>query len=217
MSIRRAGTSPGAFDLTGMRVSQTATDVYIQVTIRNLTQTFGNTFGAQLLDLYVHDPSAATPPTAAPAAAATTRSRRPTRGVSGSRSAGLRLADAGSAPAAARRTPRSVRRRRPSGTATIDPAALGFGTVGSGWMFTVALTGQDGFSADQARTFAPTPQRSSSASARPGLQPDLQRGPGNGAEGDGHDPAGRRHAGERARSDACAGGAARCERAVTVS
>jgi glucoamylase len=33
-----------------------------------------------------------------------------------------------------------------------------FGTVGSKWVFTVALTGQDGFSADQARGFAPTPQ-----------------------------------------------------------
>ena len=28
-----------------------------------------------------------------------------------------------------------------------------FGTVGSGWVFTVALTGQDGFSPGQARTF----------------------------------------------------------------
>jgi glucoamylase len=30
--------------------------------------------------------------------------------------------------------------------------------VGSGWVFTVALTGQDGFSSDQARSFAATPQ-----------------------------------------------------------
>ena len=37
------------------------------------------------------------------------------------------------------------------------PEAL-FGTPGSGWGFTVVLTGQDGFSADQARGFAPTPQ-----------------------------------------------------------
>jgi carbohydrate-binding DOMON domain-containing protein len=32
------------------------------------------------------------------------------------------------------------------------------GNVTSGWVFTVALTGQDGFSPDQARGFAPTPQ-----------------------------------------------------------
>jgi glucoamylase len=33
-----------------------------------------------------------------------------------------------------------------------------FGKPGSGWAFAVALTGQDGFSSDQARSFAPTPQ-----------------------------------------------------------
>jgi len=32
-----------------------------------------------------------------------------------------------------------------------------FGSVASGWVFTVALTGQDGFSSDQARAFTPTP------------------------------------------------------------
>ena len=32
------------------------------------------------------------------------------------------------------------------------------GTPSSGWTFTVVLTGQDGFSPDQARGFAPTPQ-----------------------------------------------------------
>jgi carbohydrate-binding DOMON domain-containing protein len=32
------------------------------------------------------------------------------------------------------------------------------GTPGAGWTFTVVLTGQDGFSQDQARGFAPTPQ-----------------------------------------------------------
>ena len=32
------------------------------------------------------------------------------------------------------------------------------GQPGPGWGFTVVLTGQDGFSPDQARGFAPTPQ-----------------------------------------------------------
>ena len=40
---------------------------------------------------------------------------------------------------------------------TVPKAALG-GTPGSGWAFTVVLTGQDGFSPDQARGFTPTPQ-----------------------------------------------------------
>jgi carbohydrate-binding DOMON domain-containing protein len=39
----------------------------------------------------------------------------------------------------------------------VDKAALG-GTPGPGWIFTVVLTGQDGFSPDQARGFQPTPQ-----------------------------------------------------------
>jgi glucoamylase len=46
----------------------------------------------------------------------------------------------------------------PAKTMTIAvPAAL-FGTPASGWSFTVALHGQDGFGTDQARNFAPTPQ-----------------------------------------------------------
>jgi glucoamylase len=43
-------------------------------------------------------------------------------------------------------------------TATIELPIAQFGDVGSGWTFTVALTGQDGFSPDQARSFASTPQ-----------------------------------------------------------
>ena len=44
------------------------------------------------------------------------------------------------------------------GTITIALPEAQFGTPGPGWGFTVVLTGQDGFSADQARGFAPTPQ-----------------------------------------------------------
>lgn len=42
-------------------------------------------------------------------------------------------------------------------TFSVPTASLG-GTPGSGWGFTVVLTGQDGFSPDQARGFASTPQ-----------------------------------------------------------
>ena len=49
----------------------------------------------------------------------------------------------------------------------VETASLGaggrveasLGTPGSGWSFVVVLTGQDGFSADQARSFASTPQQ----------------------------------------------------------
>ena len=42
-------------------------------------------------------------------------------------------------------------------TFSVPTSSLG-GTPGSGWGFTVVLTGQDGFSPDQARSFASTPQ-----------------------------------------------------------
>jgi glucoamylase len=43
-------------------------------------------------------------------------------------------------------------------TITLALPEAQFGTPGSGWGFTVVLTGQDGFSPDQARGFAPTAQ-----------------------------------------------------------
>jgi glucoamylase len=49
-----------------MQVNQTATDVFIQFKLRNLAPTFGANFGAQLLDLFVRDPSAMSTSTAAP-------------------------------------------------------------------------------------------------------------------------------------------------------
>ena len=42
-------------------------------------------------------------------------------------------------------------------TFSVPTSSLG-GTPASGWGFTVALTGQDGYSPDQARSFASTPQ-----------------------------------------------------------
>ena len=46
----------------------------------------------------------------------------------------------------------------PSGTATIVLPRAAFGTVGPGWVFTVALTGQDGTNPTNLRAFAATPQ-----------------------------------------------------------
>ena len=42
-------------------------------------------------------------------------------------------------------------------TITIALPEAQFGTPGSGWGFSVVLTGQDGFSSDQARAFTATP------------------------------------------------------------
>ena len=49
----------GAFDLTRFRVISDGTTVYLQATLANLDSTFGSSFGAQLLDVYVHAPGAA--------------------------------------------------------------------------------------------------------------------------------------------------------------
>jgi glucoamylase len=46
---------------------------------------------------------------------------------------------------------------RASGTATLVLPRAAFGTVAHEWVFTVTLTGQDGFSSDQARAFNATP------------------------------------------------------------
>ncbi len=147
---------PGAFDLLGLSVSQTATDVYVQVKIRNLASTFGSAFGAQLLDVYVHNPGATSTSTAAAYA-----SRNYT--VAPADAWSQLLEAQGFQPVtwrdAAGNSVGSAQLivDQPSGTATLVMPVSAFGTVGSGWAFTVTLTGQDGFSPDQARSFTATP------------------------------------------------------------
>ncbi len=189
----------GSFDLTGMRINQTDSDVFITVTFRTLVPTFGNAFGAQMLDLYVHNPAVTTTSTApafsqrnytiAPADAWNERVEvqgfvtQPVWLDASNDSVGsaVFVADDGTK------------------TATIELPIAQFGTVGSGWTFTVALTGQDGFSPDQARGV-----RAHAAGLRvrrlPAgwLEPDLRGGPGDGAQGDGHVHAGGRRPDDRA-------------------
>jgi glucoamylase len=148
--------SPGAFDLLGLQVSQTTSDVYIQAKIRNLASTFGSNFGAQLLDVYVRDPAAASHSTAA-AFAQRNYTIAPADAWS------ERLEAQGFAPLAwedpsgASLGNGQLIVDQPSGTATLVLPRSTFGTVGSGWVFTITLTGQDGFSSDQARAFTATP------------------------------------------------------------
>ena len=79
-------TSPnfhdGAFDIEAFQVFDAGTDVIFRVRMRDLTATFGSPLGAQLVDIYVHDPAAATTSTAAAIRRATSRSRRRSRGAS---------------------------------------------------------------------------------------------------------------------------------------
>ncbi len=147
--------APGGFDLTNLEVTQTGTSVYVQVKIRNLVSTFGNSFGAQLLDVYVRDP-AATSTSTAPAYPIMNYSIAPMDAWSQRLEAQgfgpVVWADAsGASPTGAQLVVDDA-----SGTATLILPQAMFGTIGSGWTFTVALTGQ-GSGQPPVRGFTPTP------------------------------------------------------------
>jgi glucoamylase len=149
---------PGAYDLTDFQVYDTGSTVTFRVQTRDLTPTFGSPLGAQLVDVYVHQPGAATTSTAASFAA---RNYTIAPDSAWSRllevqGFGQRFVDAsntttvGTITISANEISRYI-------TFSVDKAALG-GTPASGWSFAVVLTGQDGFSPDQARGFQSTPQ-----------------------------------------------------------
>ncbi|SDH05547.1 glucodextranase DOMON-like domain-containing protein [Nonomuraea jiangxiensis] len=146
---------PGAFDLRRFQVITDATTVYLRAELRDLTSTFGNQIGAQLLDVYVQDPAVAARSTDA---AFPQRNHRLAEGwsqrveVQGF-AAPVWVTAAGAAQAGA-----AVRSSGTTRTITVALPRAAFGTPGPGWRFAVVLTGQDGFSPDQARGFAATPQ-----------------------------------------------------------
>jgi len=146
----------GAFDIERFEVYDAGSDVVFRVRTRDLSPTFGSPLGAQMLDVYVHDPAAGTTSTAAAfpqrnyvlAAGGAWSKRLEVQGF------GQQFVDAGGATLGTI----TIRANAISRfiTFTVPKAALG--TPTSGWGFTVVLTGQDGFSPDQARGFQPTPQ-----------------------------------------------------------
>jgi glucoamylase len=147
---------PGAFKLTRFQVLSDGTYAYVRATIANLTPTFGAVDGAQLLDVYVHVPGATNTSTQA---AYTTRNY--TIASSGAWSQRVEVQGFASpvwvdASGNAVGTP-YVLAEQSDGTITIALPEAQFGTPGPGWGFTVVLTGQDGFSPDQARAFTATP------------------------------------------------------------
>jgi glucoamylase len=146
----------GAFDLTRFQVLSDGTFAYLRVTLRNLDPTFGVTDGAQLLDVYAHVPSAPVTSTQAAfpsrnytiAPAGAWSQRVEVQGFAAPvwvNAAGARVGTASALAVPADRT------------ITIAVPEAAFGTPASGWGFSVVLTGQDGFSADQARAFTATP------------------------------------------------------------
>jgi glucoamylase len=151
-----AGFPPGAFDIQRFQVFDSGDTVTFRLRTRDLSETFGSPLGAQLVDVYVRVPGAATTSTAA---AHPLRNFAIAPAFAWSRliqvqGFGQRYVDAGgnalgTATISANPISRFI-------TFSVPKASLG--TPGPGWGFVVVLTGQDGFSPDNARSFAATPQ-----------------------------------------------------------
>jgi len=147
----------GAFDLTRFQVVQDGATTYLRARVRDLSPTFGNSLGAQLLTVFLHEPGTAgsTRPLFASrnysVAAGDAWARAiQVRGFDETRVFDATGGQIGTANAQASPLTGFI-------TIVVPTALLG-GTPGSGWTFTVALHGQDGYGQDGARTFAETPQ-----------------------------------------------------------
>src|SRR3954451_15423549 len=147
---------PGAYDLEAFQVFDAGDRIVFRVRTRDLTPTFGSPLGAQLVDVYVHVPGASPTSTAASfpqpnyaIAASGAWSRLIEVQGFGERYVDASGATLGDVVIGGNRVLRYI-------TFSVTKASLG--TPGPGWAFTVTLAGQDGFSPDQARGFAATPQ-----------------------------------------------------------
>ncbi len=148
---------PGAFDIERFQVIVSGDSAYLRVRTRDLSPTFGSPMGAQLLDVFVHTPDSAPSSTAPPfpsrnysIADASAWSRRiEVQGFASPVFVDAAGQSLGTVSVQASQASRYI-------TMVVPLAALG--TPGPGWSFAVVLHGQDGFSGDQARGFAPTPQ-----------------------------------------------------------
>jgi glucoamylase len=167
--------APDSFRLGGLTVIDSGSTVSFQVGIANLQPTFGALLGAQLIDLYIHAPAGSVPAgqtQSTAAAGAFNYSIAPadawnqlievdgfgtddwvtpgssTSGLSGSSTLGTPQVSVAQLSPSGGETPGLV-------TITVPTSVLG--TPGSGWTFTLTLTGQDGFGVDDARTFTATP------------------------------------------------------------
>jgi glucoamylase len=147
---------PGAYDLQRFQVYDDGTNVIFRVQTRNLAPTFGSPLGAQLVDVYIHDPSATT---TSSAASFPQRNYTIAAGSAWSRLVevqgfGQRYIDASGTTLGTV----TIRANQVSRFITFSVPKASLGQPASGWGFTVVLTGQDGYSSDQARGFTSTPQ-----------------------------------------------------------
>jgi glucan 1,4-alpha-glucosidase len=148
----------GAFDIQRFKVieSPDGTTTTFKLQTRDLTPTFGSPLGAQLVDVYVHTTDSAPTSTSAAypqrnytIAAGSAWSRLIEVQGFGQRFVNAQGTNLGTVTISANSISRYI-------TFSVPTSTLG-GTPGSGWGFTVVLTGQDGFSPDQARSFQSTP------------------------------------------------------------
>ena len=150
----------GAFDITDFQVyddSAGSGNIIFRLQTRDLSPTFGSPLGAQLADVYVHDPTATAANTST-AASFASRNYQVAAPAAWSRlievqGFGQRYVDSHGTTLGTV----SIRANQISRYITFSVPALSLGRPGSGWGFTVVLTGQDGFSSDQARGFGSTP------------------------------------------------------------
>ncbi len=150
----------GAFDITDFQVyddSAGSGNIIFRLQTRDLSPTFGSPLGAQLADVYVHDPTAAAGDTST-AASFTQRNYQIAAPAAWSRlievqGFGQRYVDAHGTTLGTV----AIRANQISRYITFSAPASSLGHPGSGWGFSVVLTGQDGFSQDQARGFSATP------------------------------------------------------------
>ena len=149
---------PGAFDIQQFQVFDDGTNAIFRVKVRDLSPTFGSPLGAQLVDVYVHDP-AARAGLDLDAAANASRNFQIAPAYAWSRliqvqGFGQRYENAAGTPLGTV----AISANQISHFITFRVPKASLGSPGPGWAFTVVLTGQDGFSGDQARGFQSTPQ-----------------------------------------------------------
>ncbi len=148
---------PGAYDIQRFQVFDNGTNIIFKLQTRDLSPTFGSPFGAQLVDVYIHDPNAAAGDTST-AVAYPQRNYAITQSAAWSKALevqgfGSRYVDAkGNALGTITSSGNAISR-----FISFSVPASSLGHPKTGWGFTVTLAGQDGFSPDQARAFTATP------------------------------------------------------------
>jgi carbohydrate-binding DOMON domain-containing protein len=145
---------PGAYDIRRFQIFDAGDTVIFKLTLRDLTPTFGSPLGAQLVDVYAHDPAAGTTSTAASFPQRNYKIGDAWNRLLEVQGFGQRYVDAngntlGQITIGANSVSKAI-------TFSVSKASLG--QPGPGWKFAVVLTGQDGFSPDQARGFQTVPQ-----------------------------------------------------------